>query len=155
MSATSEHYGNGPTVVVVTAPWCTVCRAMEPSLVEVADRYRGRVRLARLDLAVEPEVASDLGVKGTPTIIGFVDGDEAFRVMGRRSLDELDELFAAIAQPGSTPPPYASRSDVLIRVGVGTILTVVGLAAGGVWPLVVVGLLTAGWGLAGLRGRRA
>ncbi len=152
---TLEGYGNEPTVVVVTAPWCTVCRAMEPSLQEVAGRYRGRVRLARLDLSSDPEAASDLEVKGTPTLIGVTDGREVFRVTGRRNLDELDRLFAAVARPGSTVPPSSSRADVVIRIGVGTALAAAGLATGPVWPLVLVGLLVAGWGAVGLRGRKA
>lgn len=151
-----ESFGEGePTVIAVTAPWCTVCRAMEPALQQVAERYRRRVHLKRLDLSEDPAAASALAIKGTPTLVGVVEGKEVFRVTGRRSVEELDRLFEHLALPGSPPPPPTSRTDVIIRTGAGGALALAGLVAGPAWQLVVVGLAVTAWGAWGWSRRRA
>lgn len=125
----------GPTLVEVWAPWCSACRAMRRDFESVAAAYRGRVRVERLDAS---QGADTLGVRATPTLIGYVGDDEVFRVAGRRTRRELEELFEQLSE-GSAAARSWSATDVVVRLGAGTVLAVIGLLAGPAWPLVAIG----------------
>ncbi len=135
----------GSVMVVVTAAGCSVCRAMEPALEAVAARHPGVSRVC-LDVTADVEAVAALGVKGTPTLIGIVDGVERFRAVGRRTPEELDELFGSLEGDGGAGPSRAGRIDVRVRLAAGVALALVGLATGPTWPLVAVGAGVAGWG---------
>lgn len=126
----------------ITAPNCAACHAMRPQIVALAARHP-HVRVTELD-------ARDAGVSGlrvyaTPTLIGRIAGDEAFRVTGRRSDGELDGLVRSLIERGA-PPSVHGRADALIRLGGGGAVVAVGLAAGPAWPLVVFGAIMLSYG---------
>jgi hypothetical protein len=117
---------------------------MEPHLQAVADRHAARVDFIQIDASSDPQVAADLGVRGTPTLVGFRDGVEVFRSVGRLSSSELDDLFTAVAE--GTVPPRIGMRDAIIR-GVGGLgVVAVGAVAGPVWPLVAIGAIVTAWG---------
>ncbi len=114
---------------------------MRPHVVALAARHPD-VRVTELD-ALDAGVA-DLRIYATPTLIGRVAGDEAFRVTGRRTDDELDGLVRALIERGE--PSVLGRGDALIRLGGGGAVVAVGLAAGPAWPLVVFGAIILSYG---------
>ncbi|HHC07147.1 MAG TPA: thioredoxin [Actinobacteria bacterium] len=126
-----------PTIVEVVTPTCGACRAMASDLEAVAAEFDGRVDLAVVDAAAHPEVAAELGVRGTPTLIGVRDGAERFRTVGRRTRRELRELFVALA--ADERPGRVGHLDLLLRVGAGASLVVMGIVLGAV-PVAVVGV---------------
>jgi thioredoxin-like negative regulator of GroEL len=134
----------GPTVVEVRTPWCHACAAMEPHLREVAAKHDGEVELVRIDASDDPDAASALGIRGTPTLIGYRNGEEVFRSVGRLTAHELDQLFTSVGR-GSAPPRLGMQS-VVIRVGAGVALMAVGLASGPVMPLVAIGAVATAFG---------
>ncbi len=127
-----------PTIVEVVTPTCAACRAMAPDLEAVAAEFDGRVDLAVVDAAAHPEVAAELGVRGTPTLIGVRDGAERFRTVGRRTRRELRELFVALAAD-ERPGRVGHLDLLLLRVGAGASLVVMGIVLGAV-PVAVVGV---------------
>lgn len=139
-------------MVVVEAPWCHNCRAMAPLLAEVASAHP-QVALVRVDAAGEPHRVDELGVRGTPTLIGRRFGEERFRATGVRTRVELEELFASLSADGGHPQRRLGRSDAALRAGAGVVLTAAG-AAIGAWPLIGVGLGLVGWGAATIMATR-
>lgn len=85
----------GPAVVDFKAVWCPACRTLGPVVDRLADAYRGRVFIGKLDVDAEGarEIAARFGIRGIPTLIFFRDGEEAERVVG---LAEESDLKAAI-----------------------------------------------------------
>ncbi len=128
----------GPTVVEVSAPHCSACRAMKPDLDQVAAAFSGEVDLVPIDAVQQPELVSELRVLGTPTLIGVKRGSEVYRITGRRSSAELEELFASLIN--DRPIPLAGRTGTALQVGAGVVLTGLGLVMGPAWPLVVIGV---------------
>ncbi len=126
-----------PTVVEVTAPWCGECRAMGPVIETVAISHPA-VDFRVIDVSADPDAAAALGVKGTPTLIGYANGEELFRSTGRRTRAELESMFRSVAGDGTAP--VVGRGDVLLRGGTGVALIVLGLVAGPAWPLVGIGI---------------
>lgn len=85
-----------PVVVDVWAEWCGPCHALEPVLVELADQHAGRVRFAAVDADAEPGIVRRFGVLGLPTLLVFVDGSLAGRIVGARGRRHLDEEIERI-----------------------------------------------------------
>jgi thiol-disulfide isomerase/thioredoxin len=121
---------------------------MDPGLEQAAEEYRSSVDLVRIDISTGLHTAETLGAKGTPTLIGLAAGREVFRHTGRLRLQELEQLFSALADE-KTPTPR-SRTDLIVRLGAGTVLTILGLVTGPSWALVIVGGAVMAFGLAPL-----
>lgn len=75
------------------APWCAPCKAIAPILEELAAGSGGRVRLAKLNVDENPQVAADYGVLSLPTVILFEDGEPRETVVGARSRKHFERAF--------------------------------------------------------------
>ena len=132
-----------PTVIEVTAPWCGDCRAMEPTIETVAGRHP-EVDFKVINASTDPEAVKALGVKGTPTVIGYTNGEEVFRTTGRRTGSQLEAMFTSVT--GNGPFPSVGRGDLYLRVGAGAALVALGLFSGPAWPLVGIGAIVSMFG---------
>ena len=87
-----------PVFLDASTEWCPPCRVAAPVVVELARRYRGRLKVVALDGDESPNLAAELGVRGFPTFIGIVRGQViACRAgfAGKRLLDGLAEEIAS------------------------------------------------------------
>ncbi|HEX7062186.1 MAG TPA: thioredoxin TrxC [Woeseiaceae bacterium] len=77
-----------PVVVDFWAPWCGPCRMMAPEFERASAELGAEARLLKLNTDQEQELAGQLGIRGIPTMILFVNGREAARRSGAmRSAD--------------------------------------------------------------------
>ena len=74
-----------PVLLDVWSDGCMPCKQLEPVILELADKYKGKVRVAELHPARAPKTIAKLGVRGTPTVIYYDRGKEVERVVGFRS----------------------------------------------------------------------
>jgi len=72
----------GPIAVEFMSYGCSHCRALEPVLREVAAGLDGRERIARVNVAVDADLAATYGIRVTPTFVMFRDGGEVGRSEG-------------------------------------------------------------------------
>lgn len=69
-----------PRVMVeVWEQGCHYCAALAPYVPGIASKYRGRVAIMQIERFSHPNIMSNLGVKGYPTIISYVNGREVHR----------------------------------------------------------------------------
>jgi len=64
------------------ANWCGPCRALAPTIVELAKEYYGRVLIGKLDVDENPQTAEGFQVLSIPTLIVIKNGQEVDRIVG-------------------------------------------------------------------------
>lgn len=86
-----------PVVVDFWAEWCMPCRMIAPAIDEIADEYQGRVRVGKMDIDANRNMAAKY-VSAIPTVIVFKGGEIAKKFVG---LTNKDAIAAAIDEAAS------------------------------------------------------
>ena len=73
-----------PVLIDLWAEWCGPCRMMAPVVAELAEDYAGRVRVGKVNVDEQADIAVRYGVSSIPTLLLFKDGREAGRLVGYR-----------------------------------------------------------------------
>ena len=71
------------------AEWCGPCKMIAPVLEEVAQSHAGKVRIAKVDVDDNREVAAKYGIRGIPTLLLFKNGEVAAQKVGALSKAQL------------------------------------------------------------------
>ena len=78
-----------PVVVDFWAEWCGPCKMIGPSLEEISTEMHGKVKITKLNIDENPEVAGKLGFRSIPTLMIFKDGKLASQKVGAAPKGEL------------------------------------------------------------------
>jgi thioredoxin 1 len=89
--------GEGPIAVEFMSYGCAHCRAIEPILQQVAEMVKGKEKIFQVNVAVEQGLAESFEIQGTPTLVMFLNGQEAGRVEG--ASPNVSSVLTAVTQP--------------------------------------------------------
>ncbi len=78
-----------PVVVDFWAEWCGPCKMVAPVLDEIAEEHDGKLKIRKLNVDENPDIARRFSVMSIPTMIVFKDGKEAGRIVGAKGKGQL------------------------------------------------------------------
>ena len=82
---------NQPTLVDFHATWCGPCKAMQPVLDQLKTDMHEKVRILKIDVDKNQDVAEKFKVKGVPTFVLFKNGEIIWRQSGGMTLQTLKD----------------------------------------------------------------
>jgi thioredoxin len=82
--AEEVEHSDVPVLVDFWAAWCGPCRMVAPVVDQIAQEYAGRLKVAKVDVDAEPQLAQRFGVSGIPAIALFKDGEVVSHAVGAR-----------------------------------------------------------------------
>ena len=85
----SENYPD----VDFFATWCGPCRMMAPVIEELAEEYDGKVKIGKLDVDENSDIAARYGVMSIPTIILFKNGEVFSKSVGLQDKEVLENAI--------------------------------------------------------------
>lgn len=78
-----------PVLVDFFATWCAPCRAFSPTVESIAKEFSGKLRVLKIDIDKNPDLARQYQVQSVPTVIIFKKGEVLFRQSGVLGATEL------------------------------------------------------------------
>jgi thioredoxin 1 len=80
---------DSPVLVDYWAEWCGPCKAIAPTLDEIAVEYAGRVKVAKLNIDENRQTPLKYGIRGIPTLMLFKGGEVEATKVGALSKSQL------------------------------------------------------------------
>jgi thioredoxin 1 len=86
-----------PVVVDFWAEWCGPCRMIGPALEEISNEMAGKVKIVKLNVDENPQVASQFGIRSIPALMMFKDGKVVAQKIGAAPKGDLAKWIQASA----------------------------------------------------------
>ena len=83
---------NSPTPAMVDfgAMWCMPCKMIGPTVEELAEEYKGKVKIAKMDVDTNRNTPARFGIRNIPTLLFFKGGEVVKTIVGAQSKSSLD-----------------------------------------------------------------
>jgi thioredoxin 1 len=82
-----------PVLVDFWAEWCMPCKMIGPTVAQIAETYRDKIKVGKLNVDDQGDIASQYGIISIPTLIVFKEGQVARQKVGAMPRQEIEKLF--------------------------------------------------------------
>ena len=111
MAEVIEASATTPTLVQFWAPWCGPCKQLGPVLEKVVGASGGKVRMVRVNIDDNAQIAQQMRVQSVPTVYGFVDGKPVDAFAGAQPESAVKEFVDKLAGMGGSGPDTAAMLE--------------------------------------------
>ena len=91
-----KYLGTKPAIVDFYASWCGPCRAISPILEELANEYKDKIVIYKVDVDASPDLAQAFGIRSIPAVMFIPLKGESKMTVGGRSKDEFKKQIDTI-----------------------------------------------------------
>jgi len=89
-----------PVLVDFWAPWCGPCKTLGPMIEKVVREAKGKIKLVKIDIDQNPEIAGQMRVQSIPAVFAFVDGRPVDGFMGAVPESQIKQFVAKLSGKG-------------------------------------------------------
>lgn len=99
---------NDPVIVDFWAPWCEPCKTLGPILEKVVSSTQGKVKLVKVDIDKNQEIAMQMRIQSIPAVFAFKNGQPVDGFVGAQSESQIKSFVERLSGPiGPTPVEQA------------------------------------------------
>ena len=106
-----EASAKTPTIVQFWAPWCGPCKQLGPVLEKVVGASGGKVRMVRVNIDENTQIAQQMRVQSVPTVYGFVDGQPVDGFAGAQPESNVRQFVDKLASMGGGAADVAAMLE--------------------------------------------
>lgn len=88
-----------PALVDFWAPWCGPCHMIAPAVEEIARKFSGKLRVAKMNVDENRATPGSYGIMSIPTLMLFKNGDIVERIVGVVPQSRLEEVVQKALEP--------------------------------------------------------
>ncbi len=89
-----------PVLVDFWAPWCGPCKTLGPMIEKVVREAKGKIKLVKIDIDQNPEIATQMRVQSIPAVFAFVDGRPVDGFMGAIPESQIKQFISKLNGKG-------------------------------------------------------
>lgn len=82
-----------PVLVDFWATWCGPCKMLAPTIAQIADEQEGLVKVGKVDIDEQPQLAAQFGISSIPTLMVFKNGKVAATSVGVRPKGMIEDML--------------------------------------------------------------
>lgn len=98
-----EFSGERPCIIDFYADWCAPCRMVAPILEELAEEYKGKIDIYKIDTEAEQELASVFGIRSIPSILFVPMNDKPQMAAGALPKESFEQAINEILLASAVP----------------------------------------------------